>query len=232
MKRERRLRSCPNPPPHRLRAALQGNFFHDPTLALGQTRQQPSGVDRCGDVPIDRCLQGVGIVVDVDMVAESAPTQVIGQLMTGNRAKPRFERLCLVPGIALQMHGQQSLLHNILTIRRTSPRRCKAPSHDAPQPKRKHAREGVGTPRRPPALPIASLRRDRSNQPTRSVIHIFVLRRQNITRHLCRCRLGAVLKAARRAACVTDAADRSQLNAPRRGKKFFCRRNIEVIRHE
>ena len=96
-------------------------------------------VYRCGGVHIDRCLQGVGIVVDVDMVAESTPAQVISQLVAGNRAKPRFERLRLVPGIALQMHGQQSLLNNILTIRRTSPRRCQAPSDDAPQPKRNMA---------------------------------------------------------------------------------------------
>ena len=112
--------------------SLQGNFLDDPTLALGQTRQQPSGVYRCGGIYTVRHFQGVGVVVDVDMVAESTPTQVISQLVAGDRAKPRFERLRLVPGVALQMHGQQSLLNNILTIRRTSPRRCQAPSDDVP----------------------------------------------------------------------------------------------------
>src|SRR5260370_25729827 len=73
------------------------------------------------------------------MVAESTPAQVISQLVAGNRAKPRFERLRLVPGVTLQMHGQQSLLNNILTIGRTSPRRCQAPSDDVPQPKRNKA---------------------------------------------------------------------------------------------
>ena len=115
-------------PPH------ERYFLHDPTLALGQTREQPPGVHRCGGVHIDGHLRGVGIVVNVDVIAKTTPTQVIGQLVAGNRAKPRFERLCLVPGVTLQMHSQQSLLNNILAIGGTSPRRCQAPSNDASQP--------------------------------------------------------------------------------------------------
>ena len=165
--------------------SLQGNFLHDPTLALGQTRQQPSGVYRCGGVHIDRCLQGVGIVVDVDMVAESTPTQVISQLVAGNRAKPRFERLRLVPGVTLQMHSQQSLLNNILTIGRTSPRRCQAPSDDVPQPKRNMAEKA--SIRLVVALPRQSHHCGEIVQASqRGLFHIFVCAGENITRHLCR----------------------------------------------
>lgn len=116
--------------------SLKRNLLDDPTLALGQTRQQPSGVYRYGGVDIDRRFRGVGVVVDVDMVAKSAPAQVIDQLVAGNRAQPRFERLCLFPGVALQMHGQQSLLNDILAIRRTAPCRYQAPPNHAPQPSR------------------------------------------------------------------------------------------------
>lgn len=112
--------------------SLQGNFLDDPTLALGQTRQQPPGVHCYSGVHIDCCLRGVGIVVDVDMIVKPAAAQVIGQLVAGYGAQPRLERLRLVPGVAFQMHGQQSLLNNVLAIRRAPPRRCQASPDDAP----------------------------------------------------------------------------------------------------
>ena len=80
------------------------------------------------------------MVVDVDMIVEAAPAQVIDQLVAGDRAHPRFERLRLVPGVALQMHGEQSLLNDVLAVApgrapaASRPRRTTPRSHTATWP--------------------------------------------------------------------------------------------------
>jgi hypothetical protein len=98
--------------------------------------------------------------------------------------------------------------------------------------KAKHGREGVDTPRRPPALPIASLRRDRSSQTTTSVFHIFVCEGENVTRHFAASRHGAVTQASKKPTLRHESAGRSQPNVASARKKAILWRNAKAIRHE
>ena len=72
------------------------------------------------------------------MIVEAAPAQIIDELVAGDGAQPRLDRLRFVPGVALQMHGEQSLLNDILAVGRAASRVGEPAAHDGPQPGRDH----------------------------------------------------------------------------------------------
>ena len=120
--------------------SLEGDLLDDAALAFGQAGQQPRELVHRG-VGIGGDGQRVGVVVDVEVIVEAAPAQMIDQLVARDGAQPRLERLRLVPGVALQMHGQQCLLNDILAVRRAASRRHKAAAHDGAQPQRDMAEQ-------------------------------------------------------------------------------------------
>ena len=60
--------------------------------------------------------QRVGQFIDRDLRAAAAPAQRIDELVAGDRRHPRPDQIGLPPGMAVQMDGEQRLLHNVLRI--------------------------------------------------------------------------------------------------------------------
>ena len=78
--------------------------------------------------------QRLGEIVDVDENPSAPAAQRIDQLVAGDRKQPWRERGARVPGMPLQMHRQQNVLHDILGLidrltgaRQAAPRGC--PEH-------------------------------------------------------------------------------------------------------
>ena len=81
----------------------------------------------------------LGEIVDVDENPPAAAAQRIDQLVAGDRKQPRRERRVGVPGMPLQMHRQQNVLHDVLGLidRLSRPRQTAA--RRGPQ----HRRDGL-----------------------------------------------------------------------------------------
>jgi len=112
--------------------ALDRYRLDDRTLALGQGPQHLPGIGRCALLHRLKGGQALGIVGNIEMLAKAAAPQMVDHLVMDDRAQPGLERLAVVPGVALQMHGQQRILHDILTVFRapSGPRQSPA-RHDA-----------------------------------------------------------------------------------------------------
>jgi len=59
---------------------------------------------------------GFGEIVDVDEHPPAASAQRVDQLVAGDREQPWRERRVRVPGMPLQMHRQQNVLHDVLGL--------------------------------------------------------------------------------------------------------------------
>ena len=81
------------------------------------------------------------------MSLSAAPAQVVDQLVAGDGIHPRKQRLALVPGVALEMHGQQRLLNHVLHILRTEPVLSKAAARQSTQYRRELLQQAVIRPR-------------------------------------------------------------------------------------
>jgi hypothetical protein len=56
------------------------------------------------------------MILDRQVLAETAPAQRIDELVMRDGVHPRHQRLRLVPCVTFQMHGKQDLLHDVLAI--------------------------------------------------------------------------------------------------------------------
>ena len=131
------------------------NSLHDPALALGQAGQHLPRIEGASLLRRRGRGERVGMVVDVDMIGEAAAAQMVDQLVARDRTQPGLQRLRLVPGVALQMHGQQSLLDDVLAIRiRPTGRRQAARCHGT-QPGSDAQQQAAIAPRHPPSGPPA-----------------------------------------------------------------------------
>ena len=70
---------------------LQGDLLDDAALAFGQAGQQRLLVHR--GVGIDLNGHLLGVVVDVEVIVEAAPAQMIDQLVARDGTQPRLDRL-------------------------------------------------------------------------------------------------------------------------------------------
>lgn len=68
---------------------FEGDLLDDATLALGQRGQHLPRVDAGRGVGLDSGFGRIGIVVEVEMVVEATPAQVIDQLVARDGAQPR-----------------------------------------------------------------------------------------------------------------------------------------------
>jgi hypothetical protein len=113
----------------------------DEALALGQARQHLPRICRGSCLSALRGRERLGVVVDVHMVPEAPSAQMVDQLVTGDSMQPRFQRLGVVPAVALQMHDQQCLLHDVLTVFHGTPRSYQPAPGRAAQPDRDAAQQ-------------------------------------------------------------------------------------------
>ena len=163
---------------------LDGDSFHDAPLPLGQTGQHLSRIDSASLFSRRRCGERVGMVVDIDMIGEAAAAQMVDQLVARDRAQPRLERLCLIPRVALQMHGQQSLLNDVLAIcARPAGCRQSAQRHGAQPRSDEDQQAAIRLVIPVPGCPHERGEIFRIRQRAHS-IHVFVLKDPNITDHL------------------------------------------------
>jgi len=58
----------------------------------------------------------LGKIIDIDEHPAAAPAQRVDQLIARDREQPRREWRIGVPGLPLQMHCEQNVLHNILGL--------------------------------------------------------------------------------------------------------------------
>jgi hypothetical protein len=96
--------------------ALNGDEFDDLALLSGKTRQYLLSVDERVLVAILRRRKTIGVVVYVNKLAKSPSAQMIDHLVVGDSPQPRLERLVLIPGVALKVHRQKCILHNVFAI--------------------------------------------------------------------------------------------------------------------
>ena len=80
-----------------------------------------------------------GEIVDVDEHPAAAAAQRIDQLVARDREQPRRERRIGVPGMPLQMHRQQNILHDVLGLID----RLACPRQPAPRRGPQHRRDGA-----------------------------------------------------------------------------------------
>ena len=115
------------------------------------------------------------------MIGEAATAKMVDQLVTRDRAQPGLERLRLVPSVALQVHGQQSLLNDILAIRIRPTGRCETARRHGVQPRSDEEQQAPIRLVVPlPGCPHERGEIFRFGQEAHSV-HVFVLKRPNIT---------------------------------------------------
>jgi hypothetical protein len=117
--------------------AFDGDGLHDLALPPLQARQDALGIDAVADRRLFVDCQRIDDVIDRHMHAPAAPAQIVDQLVLRDRPHPGQQRLPLVPGLALQMHSQQRLLHHVLDLFRTQPVSGKTALHQPTQDRRK-----------------------------------------------------------------------------------------------
>ena len=83
--------------------------------------------------------QRLGEIVDIDENPPAAAAQRIDQLVAGDRKQPGRERRVGVPGMPLQMHRQQNVLHDILGLIDRLPCPRQTAARRGPQ----HRRDGL-----------------------------------------------------------------------------------------
>ena len=120
--------------------AFDGDGLHDVALPPLQARKDALGIDAIADGRLLVHRKHITDVIDRHMHASAAPAQIVDQLVLRNGPHPGQQRLALVPGVPLQMYGQQRFLHHVLDLFRTQPVSGKATSHQPAQNRRK-ARE-------------------------------------------------------------------------------------------
>src|SRR3569623_362189 len=112
------------------RQAIDRDRLQHIALALRQRLQMRLDVHAIRH--LRRFLAGkhLGEIVDVHEHPAAAATQRVDQLVARNGEQPRRERRFRVPGVSLQMHREQGILHNILGLigrlpgtRQAAPRR-------------------------------------------------------------------------------------------------------------
>ena len=116
-------------------SALDGNLADDGALPLGQAIEHSPGIDARRAPGLNRELQRVRHLVDIDVVANATSAQMVGEFVPRDRPQPRLDRPGLVPSVPLEMHGEQGFLHDIFTLRRSATCRGQTSPNYRPQPK-------------------------------------------------------------------------------------------------
>ena len=112
--------------------------------------------------------QHVGKIVDIDEHPAAALAQGIDQLVARDREQPGTERRRRIPGVPLQMHRQQYLLHDILALVGRLARAREPALRRRPQDRRDHVKKPMigGTVAR--VRPAASVPSTRSHARARA----------------------------------------------------------------
>lgn len=98
------------------RRTINSNCLKHVTLALRQRPKMHLGLPQRCLLLLRLCCEPVRKIVNIDERSSPALAQGIDQLVPGNSKQPRTNGRARIPCMPLQVHCQQDLLHDILTL--------------------------------------------------------------------------------------------------------------------